>query len=87
MFFPKITDIMKASVDVFYSFYNRPRFSEEDFNELVCPMYRHETINLLSRIYEWAWIDADDIDSEKYLLAKKFSEVIDGHPTTAIASY
>lgn len=62
-------------MDALYTLYNRSRFSEDDFKDLVCPMYRQEIISLLKRLYEWSVVDATDIDEEKYLLTKKFSEV------------
>jgi exportin-5 len=38
-------------------------------------MYTTERVNLLRKIYEWSIVDPNDIDDEKYLLAKKYSEV------------
>lgn len=38
-------------------------------------MYTTEQVNLLRSIYEWSTGDPDDLDEDKYLLAKKFSEV------------
>lgn len=49
--------------------------TDEEFLSLVCPMYTQETVNLLRKVYEWCIVDPRDIDEEKYLLAKKFSEV------------
>ncbi|KAI4290375.1 MAG: hypothetical protein L6R35_000339 [Caloplaca aegaea] len=65
-----------AAVDVLYYLYNHARFSDEDFKEVVGPMYTHETVNLLQRLYEWSCVDATDIDEERYLLSKKLSEMI-----------
>lgn len=62
-------------MDVLYTLYNRSRFSDDDFHDLVCPMYRHDTIDLLKRLYDYSIVDPTDIDEEKYLLSKKFSEV------------
>jgi exportin-5 len=38
-------------------------------------MYTAERVNLLRKVYEWSIIDPNDIDDEKYLLGKRFSEV------------
>ncbi|KAI4127619.1 MAG: hypothetical protein LQ338_003114 [Usnochroma carphineum] len=68
--------IQLAAVDVLYYLYNHSRFADEDFKELVGPIYMHNTVDLLQRLYEWSCVDAADIDEEKYLLSKKLSEMI-----------
>ncbi|KAL9005035.1 MAG: hypothetical protein Q9188_002184 [Gyalolechia gomerana] len=65
-----------GAVDVLYYLYNHPRFSDEDFKALVGPMYMHDTVELLQRLYQWSCVDANSIDEEKYLLSKKLSELI-----------
>ena len=39
-------------------------------------MFQDETILLLKQLYEWLVVDPTDIDETKYLLLKKFSEVL-----------
>ena len=39
-------------------------------------MFQDETILLLKQLYQWLVVDPTDIDEAKYLLLKKFSEVI-----------
>lgn len=68
-------DHLQAAVDSLYSLYNRSRFSEDDFKDLVGPMFKDETIGLLKNLYQWLIVDPSDIDEAKYLLLKKFSEV------------
>ncbi|KAI4260922.1 MAG: hypothetical protein LQ352_000077 [Teloschistes flavicans] len=65
-----------AAVDVLHSLYHRSRFSDGDFEELVAPMYGHNTVQLFQQLYEWSQVDATNIDEEKYLLSKKLSEMI-----------
>lgn len=50
-------------------------FSDEDFLTLVCPMYKGEMVELLRKLYDWSVVDPNNVDDEKYLFAKKFSEV------------
>ena len=64
----------QAAVDALFTFYNRSKFSKEDFANLICPMYSHESIGALKQLVEWSIVDASDIDQEKYLLSKKISE-------------
>ena len=39
-------------------------------------MFQDETILLLKQLYEWLVVDPTDIDEGKYVLLKKFSEVL-----------
>ena len=38
-------------------------------------MYTTEVVGLLRKLFEWSVVDPQDFDDEKYLFAKKFSEV------------
>lgn len=55
--------------------YNRTRLSEDELKELVVPMFMHDIVDLLQKLYDWSCVDATNIDEEKYLLLKKLSEV------------
>lgn len=68
--------ILQAAVDALYNLYSRSKFSEEEFRDLVLPLFGPESLGLLRKLYEWSVVDASNIDDEKYLLSKKFSEVI-----------
>lgn len=47
---------------------------------LVCPMYTTENVDLLRKVYEWSIVNPQDINDEKYLLSKKFSEACSTSP-------
>jgi len=38
-------------------------------------MYTSQMVDLLRKLFEYSVVDPRDIDDEKYLFAKKFSEV------------
>lgn len=38
-------------------------------------MYDKPCVERFSQLFAWSTVDADDIDDDKYLFAKKFSEV------------
>lgn len=70
-----VTNLGQGAVEALYALYNRIQFSDEEFVQLVCPMFTRDMVNLLRGLFEWSVVDPRDIDDEKYLFAKKLSEV------------
>lgn len=71
-----LSNEVQASIEALHALYGRPYFSPEDYEELICPIFTSERVNLLREIYEWSsTIDHEDIDEEKYLISKKLTEV------------
>ncbi|KAL9100932.1 MAG: hypothetical protein Q9163_003747 [Psora crenata] len=68
--------VQLAAIDTLYALYNRTRFSEADFKDIVGPMFRPETIALLRQLYEWLQVDPTDIDEIKYSMLKRLSETV-----------
>ena len=67
--------ISQIATECLHSLFNRPFFEDDDFVQIVGPMYHGNTVSLLSNIFNWRQIDANDIDEERYVFLKKFSEV------------
>lgn len=63
-------------METLYSLYYRSKFSQDDFNSLVIPMFDSGNLTLLQNLYQWLVVDPTDLDDAKYLLLKKFSEVL-----------
>lgn len=55
--------------------FSKPFFEDEDFTSLVCPMYHAQTVELLKNIFNWVPVDPNDINEERYMFLKRFSEV------------
>ncbi|TPX09622.1 uncharacterized protein E0L32_009223 [Thyridium curvatum] len=68
--------VQKASLEALHALYSRSNFTDEEFTDLVVPMYDPEFIDLCTRLFEWSTVDAEDIDDDKYQFAKKFSEMM-----------
>ncbi|KAJ0384835.1 hypothetical protein COL922a_007566 [Colletotrichum nupharicola] len=66
--------IQKASLEALHALYSRSNFTEQEFKDLVAPMYDASSVDLLKRLFEWSAVDVDDIDEDKYQFGKKFSE-------------
>lgn len=57
--------------------YSRHHLHDDEFVELVCPMFTPGSVALLREVYGWTLSDMDihDLNEQKYTLCKKLSEV------------
>lgn len=62
-------------METLYVLYYRTKFSADNFEHLVAPMFEADNLDLLKKLYQWLSIDPSNIDDAKYLLLKKLSEV------------
>ncbi|KAK3936899.1 putative importin beta-related nuclear transport receptor [Diplogelasinospora grovesii] len=68
--------VQKAALEVLHTIYSRSGFANDEFLELVVPMYDSAFVDLCRRLFEWSTVNAQDIDDDKYQFAKKFSEMM-----------
>jgi exportin-5 len=59
-----------------HALYSRTSFNDDEFLDLVVPLYDAKYIELFSQLFEWSTVDAEDIDDDKYQVGKKLSEVV-----------
>jgi exportin-5 len=71
-------------VDVLQAIYTRHHLQDEDFQELVCPMFTPGSVTLLRQVYDWTLSDMNiqDLNEQKYTLCKKIAEVRFNDPST-----
>ncbi|TGJ84001.1 hypothetical protein E0Z10_g4782 [Xylaria hypoxylon] len=67
-------EVQKASLEALHALYSRTSLDEEEFLELVVPLFDTQYVTLFRQLFEWSVIDPDDLDDDKYQLSKKFSE-------------
>lgn len=65
-----------GAVEALNGLYYRTNFSNESIEQLVWPLYERDTTDVLKQLYEWSVVDEKNIEENKYLLCKKFSEMI-----------
>lgn len=65
-------------MDVLQAIYTRHHLHDDEFVELVCPMFTPGSVSLLREVYDWTLADMNihDLDEKKYNLCKKLSEVV-----------
>ncbi|KAH8645639.1 armadillo-type protein [Xylariales sp. PMI_506] len=68
--------VQKAALEAIHALYSRTSFVDQEFLDLVVPLYNSQYVLLFKQLFEWSTVDAQDIDEEKYQVAKKLSEVI-----------
>ncbi|KAF9731708.1 hypothetical protein PMIN03_010847 [Paraphaeosphaeria minitans] len=72
-----VTELQVASVDVLQAIYTRHHLHDDEFVELVCPMFTPGSVSLLQEVYNWTLADMNihNLDESKYNLCKKLSEL------------
>ncbi|KAJ4348535.1 karyopherin [Didymosphaeria variabile] len=72
-----VAELQVASVDVLQAIYTRHHLHDDEFVELVCPMFTPGSVSLLREVYNWTLADMNihDLDEKKYNLCKRLSEL------------
>ncbi|KAF2679146.1 ARM repeat-containing protein [Lentithecium fluviatile CBS 122367] len=72
-----VVELQLAAVEVLQAIYSRHHLHDDEFVELVCPMFTPGSVSLLREVYSWTLSDMDvrDLNEQKYTLCKKLSEL------------
>ncbi|KAI0121639.1 armadillo-type protein [Xylariales sp. AK1849] len=68
--------VQKGALEAMHALYSRTSFGDQEFLDLVVPLYSSQYVLLFRQLFEWSTVDAQDIDDDKYQFGKKLSEVI-----------
>ena len=69
-------EVLLAGIEALLALYGRPRLEDADIEALVYPMCRPENVAILQNLFKRSDVRADDIDSVKYVISKKLSELM-----------
>ncbi|KAF2792108.1 ARM repeat-containing protein [Melanomma pulvis-pyrius CBS 109.77] len=72
-----VVELQLASVEVLQAIYSRHHLHDDEFVELVCPMFTPGSVSLLREVYGWTLSDMNihDLNEQKYTLCRKLSEL------------
>jgi exportin-5 len=59
-----------------HALFSRTSLVDQEFLDLVVPLYNSQCVELFGQLFQWSTVDADDIDDDKYQFGKKLSEVL-----------
>ncbi|KAH6890960.1 armadillo-type protein [Thelonectria olida] len=68
--------VQKASLEALHALYCRTNFTDDEFRNLVAPMYTGPSIELCKGLLSWSAVDPEDVDEDKYQTLKKLSEML-----------
>ena len=69
-------DLYIAALDALISLYSRHNFEEAEVRSLVYPLCQPSSVEILQQVYTWSIVGVDEIDSGKYTISKKLSELV-----------
>ncbi|PNP56453.1 hypothetical protein THARTR1_03149 [Trichoderma harzianum] len=70
------TEIQRVALDALHALYSRSNFTDDEFRDLVAPMYSSASIQLFKQLIDRSEVDADDVDEDKYQILKRLSEML-----------
>ncbi|CAJ2508744.1 Uu.00g137700.m01.CDS01 [Anthostomella pinea] len=69
-------EVQKASLEALHALYTRTSLIDQEFLDLVVPLYHRKYVGLFTGLLEWSVVDPDDLDDDKYQFSKKLSEMV-----------
>ncbi|EEP82733.1 conserved hypothetical protein [Uncinocarpus reesii 1704] len=68
--------VLMAAIEALHALYGRSHYDIQEFGSLLRIIYNKENLELLTKLFEWSFVDANDILDTKYTTSKKLSELL-----------
>ncbi|KAK6194258.1 phospholipid:diacylglycerol acyltransferase [Pestalotiopsis sp. IQ-011] len=68
--------VQKGALQAMHALYSRTSLVDQEFLDLVVPLYNSQCVELFGQLFQWSTVDAEDIDDDKYQFGKKLSELV-----------
>jgi exportin-5 len=68
--------IRLAAVEALTTICSRDKMPDDDALKIVMPLFASDSVQSLQSVYQWAKVDPNDIDDQKYTLLQKTSKLL-----------
>ncbi|KAF2997521.1 hypothetical protein E8E14_003090 [Neopestalotiopsis sp. 37M] len=68
--------VQKGALQAMHALYSRTSLVDQEFLDLVVPLYNSQCVELFGQLFQWSTVDAEDIDDDKYQFGKRLSELV-----------
>ncbi|KAL5337340.1 armadillo-type protein [Aspergillus crustosus] len=68
--------VLLAAVEALHALYSRGSYDMDEFKPLVHVMYETDSLNVITKLFQWSIVGPEEADETKYTISKKLSEMV-----------